>query len=232
LQHLEGQEGSDFINANYINGLVPNSQNAYIATQGPLEATLPEFWRMVWEVKSCVVVMLTREVEKGRIKCDKYWPDPEQLTFGDFKLTISDQEECEKEELIERKFTLFNTKENASRPISHLQYTAWPDHGVPLSPNSFLSLMDDAYKFNHTGGPIVVHCSAGIGRSGVFCIVHSIVEKILYDLKHNPQQEPAINVVKAVLAARRQRPGMVQTKEQYMFVYLALLERIRELRKK
>jgi len=174
--------------------------------------------------------MLTREVEQGRIKCDKYWPEEEALNFGDFKLTISDQEECQREELIERKFTLFNTVENTSRPISHLQYTAWPDMGIPPTTNSFLSLVEDSHKFNHTDGPIVVHCSAGIGRSGVFCIVHSILEKIQHDMKTNPLAEPKVNVVKAVLAARKQRSGMVQTPEQYTFINLALLVKITEMK--
>jgi len=227
---LSGEDGSDFINANYISGQVPGSEKAYIATQGPLQATFFDFWRMVWEVNACVVVMLTKEVEKGRIKCDKYWPDlDEPLVIRNFQVTLSDVEESTKDELIERKLTLINTETSQSRPVSHLQYIAWPDHGVPPTTVAFLSLMDDAYKFNHTQGPIVVHCSAGIGRSGTFCIVHAAVEKLFYDLKEHPDEDPKINVVKMVLAARSQRPGMIQTKEQYMFVHLAILEKMKDI---
>jgi len=230
LSTISGEEGSDFINANYISGFIPNSEKEYIATQGPLEGTFPDFWRMVWETNSCAVVMLTREVEKGRVKCDHYWPEPDNvLSAGNFQVTMSDWEECTKDEFLERRLTLTNTETKESRPVSHLQYIAWPDHGIPPTTTAFLSLMDDAYKFNHTQGPIVVHCSAGIGRSGTFCIVHSILEKIKYDLQQNPEEEPNISVVKAVLAARKQRTAMVQTKEQYTFVNLVLLERLKEI---
>jgi len=230
LQVLSERDGSDFINANFISGQVPGSEKAYIATQGPLQATFGDFWRMVWEVNAGVVVMLTREVEKGRIKCDKYWPEEDEPLFaGNFEVSLSDVEESTKDELLERKLILTNSETKESRPVSHLQYIAWPDHGVPPTTTAFLSLMDDAYKFNHTQGPIVVHCSAGIGRSGTFCIVHAAVEKVLYDLQQNPTEEPKLNIVKMVLDARSQRPGMIQTKEQYMFVNLTILEKVEEI---
>jgi len=230
LQTIEGEEGSDFINANWISGLVPNSEKTYIATQGPLPATFSDFWRMVWEQNSSIVVMLTKEVENGKLKCDRYWPEMnEPLTVGYFKITMSDAEEVQKAELHERKLTITNQKTGQSRPILQLQYTAWPDHLLPTSTTAFLSLLDDAYKFNNTEGPLVVHCSAGIGRTGTFCTVHSTIERFKLDLKEKPNEDPKLSVVKAVLAARAQRPGMVQTKEQYMFVYLAILEKIEEI---
>jgi protein tyrosine phosphatase len=228
-----GEEGSDYINANYISGLIPNSERAYVATQGPLMATFPDFWRMVWELNVSVIVMLTKEVENGRLKCDRYWPDiDESLEAGNFVVTLSDIEETSMDELLERKLILLNIEKQESRPVLHLQYIAWPDHGLPVSTTAFLSLMDEAYKFNHTGGPIVVHCSAGIGRSGTFCTVHAILEKLKLDLMNNPEEDPKLSIVRTVLAARSQRPGMVQTKEQYMFVYLAILEKTKEILQK
>jgi len=152
----------------------------------------------------------------------------EPLTAGNFKITLSDAEEVQKAELIERKLTISNIETGQSRPILQLQYVAWPDHGI-ISTAAFLSLMDDSSKFNNTEGPLVVHCSAGIGRTGTFCVVHSIIEKFKLDLAKKPQEDPKLSIVKAVLAARAQRPGMVQTKEQYMFVYLAILEKTEEI---
>jgi len=233
LQTIEGEEGSDYINANFISGYIPGSERSYIATQGPLAATFADFWRMVWEQNAAIVVMLTKEVENGRLKCDRYWPEVDTpLTVGYFKITMSDTEETQKSELIERKLTILNLKEGKSRPVLHLQYIAWPDHGLPTSTTAFLSLIDEAYKFNNTHGPLVVHCSAGIGRSGTFCTVHACIEKLRLDLKQHPDEEPKLGIVKAVLAARAQRPGMVQTKDQYMFVYLAILEKATEILQK
>jgi len=230
LSTITNEEGSDFINANWISGFIPGAEKVYIATQGPLPSTFGDFWRMVWESDSAIVVMLTREVESGKLKCDHYWPEVgEPLTAGNFEITITDTEEIQRLELIERKLTIHNLQTKTSRPVLQLQYIAWPDHGLPTSTTAFLSLLDDAYKFNNTNGPLVVHCSAGIGRTGTFCVVHSTIEKFKLDLKENPDKLPELSIVKAVLAARSQRPGMVQTKEQYMFVYLAILEKTEEL---
>jgi len=230
LNVINGEEGSDYVNANFIDGLIPGSEKAYIATQGPLTATFPDFWRMIWELNVAVIVMLTKEVENGRLKCDHYWPDMDlPLVAGTFKITMSDTEESSKDELIERKLTIINLETGESRPVMHLQYIAWPDHGLPISTTAFLALIDESYKFNNTAGPIVVHCSAGIGRSGTFCTVHATIEKLKLDLKEHPDEDPKFNIVKTVLLARSQRPGMVQTKEQYMFVYLAILEKAREI---
>jgi len=230
LSNIPNEECSDFINANWISGHIPGSEKAYIATQGPLPSTFADFWRMVWEQNAAIVVMLTKEVESGKLKCDHYWPEvDEPLIAGNFKITISDTEEIQRSELIERKLTIQNIEKNQSRPVLQLQYIAWPDHGLPTSTTAFLSLLDDAYKFNNTGGPLVVHCSAGIGRTGTFCVVHSTIEKFKLDLREHPDKLPELSVVKAVLAARSQRPGMVQTKEQYMVVYLAILEKTEEL---
>jgi len=230
LSLIEGEEGSDYINANFISGLIPNSEKVYIATQGPLTSTMADFWRMVWEHEAAIVVMLTREIENGRLKCDKYWPDAgNPLEVGHFQITISDTEETQMSELIERKLTIKNLMTGFSRPVLHLHYIAWPDQGLPTSTTAFLSLIDEAYKFNNTNGPIVVHCSAGIGRSGTFCTVNSTIEKLKLDLKEKPDDIPKVSIVKSVLAARSQRPGMVQTKEQYTFVYLAILEKASEI---
>jgi len=228
LRIVDGEEGSDFINANYIEGLIPNSQRAYVATQGPLQATFGDFWRMVWETESAVIIMLTNEVENRKLKCDRYWPDVDcPLSCYPFKVVLDSQNDTD--ELTTRKLTLHNLIDEETRDIHHFQYTAWPDHGLPVSTHAFLELAHVADTANETKGPIVVHCSAGIGRTGTFCTVHSTVEKLRLDLQQNPEIEPEFNIIKTVLFMREQRPGMVQTKEQYMFCYLTLLEECERL---
>lgn len=224
------EQDSTYINANFIDGLIPSAKRAYIATQGPLQSTFLDFWRMSWELNVSVIVMLTKEVENGRLKCDKYWPDTDcPMTIGPFKITLIDQEETSKDELTTRKMEILNMDTEERREVTQLQYTAWPDHGLPVSTTAFLELTEIADKANKTKGPIVVHCSAGIGRSGTFCTVHSTTEKLKVQMREHPEDEPTFNIVQTVLWMRSQRPGMVQTKEQYMFLYMTILEESEKL---
>jgi len=227
LKSIPGEEGSDYINANYIKGLISGSDKAYIATQGPLQSTFGDFWRMIWETDAAIIVMLTKEVENGKLKCDRYWPDFDcPMSVYPFKVTLLSQDETS--ELTTRKFTLEHLDTEEQREVTQFQYTAWPDHGLPVSTTAFLELAHRADTANTTHGPIVVHCSAGIGRSGTFSTVHSIIEKLRLDIQ-NHEQEPEFNILKTVLYMREMRPGMVQTKEQYMFCYLTLLEECERL---
>lgn len=214
---------SNYINANWINGLCGReTEKSYISTQGPLPTTFYDFWRMNWENNSSVIVMLTKEFENGRLKCDRYWPSApsESLEFGHLRLTLN--KENEGGELTIRTLTLENQKTKESRLITQLQYTGWPDHGLPASTGAFLEIVDLANRENHSKGPFVVHCSAGIGRSGTFITVHSNMEKMRRMKERSETGE--INVVETILLLRKQRLGMVQTKEQEMFCYLALAE--------
>jgi len=218
------------VNANYVNGQIPGSEKAYIASQGPVQAILADFWRMVFEKNASVVLMLTKEVENARLKCDQYWAEVDSpLILENFKLTLQDI--AEKDELTTRKLLLENIETSESRVIHQFQYTAWPDHGVPLSTTAFLELADAADKANSTQGPIVVHCSAGIGRTGTFSTIHSTLKKVELQLKEKPDEEPTINIAEVVLQLRQQRPNMVQTVEQYEFCYLAINDGIKQLLK-
>jgi len=228
---LAEKEGSDYVNANFINGQIPGSEKAYIASQGPVQTILLDFWRMVWESNSCIVLMLTKEVESMRLKCDCYWPELETpLELETMKITL--QEKTDNDELSIRKLLLENSETNESRVITQFQYTAWPDHGVPVSTAAFLELAADADKANATKGPILVHCSAGIGRTGTFCTIHSTLERIKKELQENPKGDITINIPEVVLAIRKQRQNMVQTVEQYEFCYLAINDGVKELLKK
>jgi len=223
LKPEHDEEGSDYINANYIAGLIAGSERAYIATQGPLQTTFGDFWRMIWELNTVVIIMLTRELENGRLKCDRYWPDLDcPMIAGYFKIGLVEYKETP--ELTTRILELTNFESNEKRKVTQFQYTAWPDHGLPVSTTAFLDLAHSADDANFTNGPMVVHCSAGIGRSGTFCTVHSTIEKFKLDLEKHPDEEPHFNLVNTVLYMRDQRPGMVQTKDQYMFCYLAIKE--------
>lgn len=215
-------EDSDYINANWVNGF---SEKEYISTQGPLQETVEDFWRMVWETTSNVVVMLTKEMENDRLKCARYWPQQEgnAFTFDDITVKLIKETGSFNGRLVHRELEIFTDTER--RPVSHFQYMDWPDHGLPESAEAFIDVLHSVDKIRTAKkAPIVVHCSAGIGRTGTFCAVHSTLEKLDLLRKENPNESPMFNVLKTVLRLREQRVGMVQTKEQYVFCYKALLE--------
>uniref|UniRef100_A0AC11CJN7 Protein tyrosine phosphatase non-receptor type 4 n=1 Tax=Ovis aries TaxID=9940 RepID=A0AC11CJN7_SHEEP len=213
---LKGNE--DYINANYINMEIPSSRiiNQYIACQGPLPHTCTDFWQMTWEQGSSMVVMLTTQVERGRVKCHQYWPDPTgSSSYGCYQVT------CHSEEgntaYVFRKMTLFNQEKNESRPLTQIQYIAWPDHGVPDDSSDFLDFV--CHVRNKRAGkeePIVVHCSAGIGRTGVLITM----ETAMCLIECNQPVYP-LDIVRTM---RDQRAMMIQTPSQYRFVCEAILK--------
>jgi protein tyrosine phosphatase len=211
---------TDYINANFIKKYT-GEQRGYITTQGPVDNTVRDFWRMVWQYNIHVLVMLTKEVENGVPKSSRYWPVDkvnEKRSFDNFEITLLSKSKDSKagDDLVTRKFLVRNSKDgNNTREIIHFQYTGWPDHGLAHS-HHFLHLMNLVDEtVEKTGGPICIHCSAGIGRTGTFCTIHMNIHKIRDCLKRN--EVPEISVVKTVLKLRKQRHGMVQTKEQYLF---------------
>lgn len=216
-------DGSDYINASYINGQIPGSDKAYICTQGPTKNTVDDFWRMIWEQNTSVIVMLTKEIENTKPKCSRYWPEDEQQeVHGKLRVTVENVEVVG--EVVVRTMRLEDTRQKDSgRTITQYQYTSWPDHGLPVSTTAFLELVRMVDKQKKVG-PIVVHCSAGIGRSGTFCTVHSTIVKYRHDLTIKPDSSPSFDILHTVIYMRQQRPGMVQTKEQYMFCYLSIDE--------
>ncbi|XP_014403411.1 PREDICTED: tyrosine-protein phosphatase non-receptor type 4 isoform X7 [Myotis brandtii] len=213
---LKGNE--DYINANYINMEIPSSSiiNQYIACQGPLPHTCTDFWQMTWEQGSSMVVMLTTQVERGRVKCHQYWPEPTgSSSYGCYQVT------CHSEEgntaYIFRKMTLFNQEKNESRQLTQIQYTAWPDHGVPDDSSDFLDFV--CHVRNKRAGkeePVVVHCSAGIGRTGVLITM----ETAMCLIECNQPVYP-LDIVRTM---RDQRAMMIQTPSQYRFVCEAILK--------
>uniref|UniRef100_A0A673FQR7 protein-tyrosine-phosphatase n=1 Tax=Sinocyclocheilus rhinocerous TaxID=307959 RepID=A0A673FQR7_9TELE len=213
--------GSDYINANYIvNKLMDiNYQKVYIACQGCLATTVNDFWQMVWQEKSRVIVMTTREVEKGRNKCVPYWPttEGESKEAGRYVVTLLSEKDA-------ADYKVRHLRPRFSRTIWHYQYLSWPDHGVPQEPGGVLSFLEQVNVKQHelsSTGPMIIHCSAGIGRTGTIVVIDMLIDNI--DAKG---LDCDIDIQKCIQMVRDQRSGMVQTEAQYKFIYLAVLQYI------
>ncbi|KAK2910652.1 tyrosine-protein phosphatase non-receptor type 2a isoform X1 [Channa argus] len=218
---LENSE-NDYINASLV--MVEEAQRAYILSQGPLRNTCGHFWLMIWEQCSKAVIMLNRVIEKGSEKCAQYWPTTEelQMTFTDTGFVIRLLSEEDQSYYTIRVLELQNTTTGESREIYHFHYTTWPDFGVPESPASFLNFL---FKVRESGsldpehGPSVVHCSAGIGRSGTFALVDTCL--VLMSRQKNPS---SVDIQKVLLDMRDYRMGLIQTPDQLRFSYMAVIE--------
>ncbi|XP_072904499.1 receptor-type tyrosine-protein phosphatase delta-like isoform X14 [Hemitrygon akajei] len=215
LSAIDGIPGSDYSNSNYIDGY--RKQNAYIATQGPLPETFGDFWRMIWEQRSAIVVMMTKLEERSRVKCDQYWPSRGTETLGLIQVTLQDTVELAT--YCVRTLTLDKIGSSEKREVRQFQFTAWPDHGVPEHPTPFLAFLRRVKACNPPdAGPMVVHCSAGVGRTGCFIVIDAMLERI----KH----EKTVDIYGHVTLMRSQRNYMVQTEDQYIFIHDALLEAV------
>uniref|UniRef100_A0A4W6G9T7 Tyrosine-protein phosphatase n=1 Tax=Lates calcarifer TaxID=8187 RepID=A0A4W6G9T7_LATCA len=206
----------DYINANYINMEMPASSliNRYIACQGPLPNTCSDFWQMTWEQGSSMVVMLTTQVERGRVKCHQYWPNPDSTTtYGNFTVTCHNEEG--NSAFLVREMTLTHTEQQ--RELTQIQYLAWPDHGVPDDSTDFLDFVA-LVRTKRAGQdqPMVVHCSAGIGRTGVLITMETAL-----CLMECGQPVYPLDIVRTM---RDQRAMMIQTPSQYRFVCEAILK--------
>ncbi|VDI22601.1 receptor-type tyrosine-protein phosphatase T [Mytilus galloprovincialis] len=210
-----GKAGSDYINASFINGY--GKVKKYIAAQGPLESTINDFWRMIWQYDCGKIVMLTNVFELGKPKCKQYWPDPETKTkkYGSTEIVLIDED-------VYSDFTIRTlkiVKENHSKTVKQFHFTAWPDKDVPKYASSIVHFRHKVLSSKVSpNGPIIIHCSAGIGRTGTFIALDYIVNETK-DLKY-------IDVFTCVETLRRQRVNMVQTARQYVFLHEAILEAV------
>ncbi|XP_030823901.1 receptor-type tyrosine-protein phosphatase delta isoform X19 [Camarhynchus parvulus] len=215
LQPIRGVEGSDYINASFIDGY--RQQKAYIATQGPLAETTEDFWRMLWEHNSTIVVMLTKLREMGREKCHQYWPAERSARYQYF--VVDPMAEYNMPQYILREFKVTDARDGQSRTVRQFQFTDWPEQGVPKSGEGFIDFIGQVHKTKEQfgqDGPISVHCSAGVGRTGVFITLSIVLERMRY--------EGVVDIFQTVKMLRTQRPAMVQTEDQYQFCYRAALE--------
>lgn len=220
------RQDNDYINANYIKLVdnletlspVPHSK-IYIATQGPLPDTVDDFWLMVWQENSDTIVMVTKEVERNKSKCYRYWPtlDKRILKCGSIEIEIL-SEINELDDFTIREFEI--RQHSVKRRVLQYHYHAWPDQSIPANPSNIMSFLNIVNK-KPPKGPMIVHCSAGIGRSGTLIVSDMLIDQ----LKHNGLGHE-IDIQQIVKIARAQRSGLVQTQGQYKFIYLAIQEYI------
>ncbi|XP_007936872.1 tyrosine-protein phosphatase non-receptor type 20 [Orycteropus afer afer] len=210
----------DYINASYIKIVNSGEEYFYIATQGPLPGTINDFWQMVLENQSNVIAMMTREIEDGTVKCHRYWPislkKPLELKY--FLVFLESYQILQ--DFIIRMFKVVEKTTGTVHFVKQLQFTNWPDHGTPASADDFIKFVRLARK-SHQTGPIIVHCSAGIGRTGVLLCVDVVFCAI--------ERNFLFNIKNIVTQMREYRCGMIQTKEQYHFCYKIVLEVLQKI---
>jgi tyrosine-protein phosphatase non-receptor type 11 len=229
---LTDGEGSDYINANYIKRKEDAGNPDYIATQGALPATVIDFWRMIFQENTRIIVMTTNEIERGRVKCHAYWPQVQvEQTYG--QVTVKNLNEYSFPHYVLRELLVHKAPKDGEKPVPprtvfHYHFKAWPDHGVPQDTKQVLGFLKDVNKrqaYLEEGqerpGPITVHCSAGIGRTGTFIVIDMLLRKI-----EEESVDTAIDIQKTILDLRKQRSGMVQTEAQYKFIYMAISSEI------
>ncbi|XP_069134662.1 tyrosine-protein phosphatase 10D-like isoform X1 [Argopecten irradians] len=211
LLPTDDEEGSDYINANYMPGF--NSRREYIVTQGALPSTRDDFWRMIWEQNSRNIVMLTKCVEKGREKCDHYWPHgTDAMFYGDLQVAALNETKFPSWTITEFRLSLGDI----TRQIRHFHFLAWPDFGVPDKPQTLIRFVRTVRdKLNRECGPIVVHCSAGVGRSGTYIALDRLLQNI--------GERGEVDIFQTVAEMRRERVWMVQTEQQYICIHQCIL---------
>ncbi|XP_069382020.1 tyrosine-protein phosphatase non-receptor type 18 isoform X2 [Paralichthys olivaceus] len=220
LTLLTSDFDTDYINASFLEGATENKR--YIASQAPLSSTVTDLWRMIWQYDVKVIVMACREVEMGKKKCECYWAQLHQsTTFGPF--TVNNEETHPNEDMVVRALTV--TYQQLSRSVTQYQFLSWPDHDIPYEASGVLDLLERVRESHRTHtSPLLIHCSAGCGRTGVICALDYI-----YDLLVTKRITTDFSIMKIVLELRRQRPSAVQTKDQYRFIFSAVASLIQRL---
>ncbi|XP_050528950.1 tyrosine-protein phosphatase 10D-like isoform X1 [Daktulosphaira vitifoliae] len=251
LQPVDDEEGSDYINANYVPG--HNSVREFIVTQGPLHSTRDDFWRMCWESGTRSIVMLTRCVEKGREKCDHYWPYDTQPTYygggdgGDGGICVTLLNDTHYADYVITEFMV--CRNDQKRVIRHFHFTTWPDFGVPSPPQTLCRFVR-AFRDRINGGsagmnpseqssqhrwPVIVHCSAGVGRSGTFIALDRVLQSIQDPHRPGTFLPPHVVALKyvdvygIVYAMRKERVWMVQTEQQYICIHQCVVSVLQSL---
>ncbi|KAM6069048.1 receptor-type tyrosine-protein phosphatase eta isoform 4-T4 [Theristicus caerulescens] len=219
----QGCATDDYINANYMPGY--NSKKAFIAAQGPLPNTIEDFWRMIWEKNIYSIVMLTKCVEQARTKCEQYWPDKQSKSYGD--IIVKMVSEIVLPEWTIRDFTVEKSGTPESHTVRQFHFTSWPDHGVPETTDlliNFRHLVHEYSSQNPIDSPTLVHCSAGVGRTGTFIAIDRLIQQI--------EMENTVDVYGVVYDLRMHRPLMVQTEDQYVFLNQCVMDIIRSQKDK
>ncbi|KAJ3701737.1 hypothetical protein LUZ61_005442 [Rhynchospora tenuis] len=218
-------QGDGYINASFVTVGATGKVSQFIATQGPLPETFDDFWQMIYQYRCPVIVMLTHfDNAKMAGKCADYFKSEKGLgQFGNINV-ITKSTVVTKSSLVLRCLELqHNNASEPPAPVLHIEYPDWPDHGVPRSTVSVREILRRLYHVPSDVGPIVVHCSAGIGRTGTYCAVHNTIQRILLS------DTSSLDLVKTISDFRSQRMGMVQTPDQFLFCYQAIIDELEEL---
>lgn len=231
---------SDYINANYLkyeedppieesSRCSKQPYKTYIAAQGPLQASVNEFWWMIWQHKTRVIVMMTKEFERTKSKCFRYWPDVDKPARKFGQLSVVNLTEKSFTDYVCREFELsFTDSQTPPRKVTQFQFTSWPDQHIPSDPASVLNFLYEVRNSQTPNdGPMVVHCSAGIGRSGTLIVIDIIIDQL-----ERKGLECEIDIQRTLGMLREQRSGLVQTEAQYKFIYLAVLSHIETVRQR
>ncbi|XP_033636369.1 receptor-type tyrosine-protein phosphatase alpha-like [Asterias rubens] len=215
LERLTGQEHSNYINASFIDGY--EHKKAYIAAQGPLPNTMGDFWRLAWENQCSTIVMMSECEERGQSMCSQYWPGHGDTVNHAF-LTVTVKDQKEEEDFTIRDLEVSTTKGGGTKLIRQYHFHGWPEVGSPETATSLIRVIGLVYDYQHDIGrfPILVHCSAGSGRTGVFIALSFLLQRA--------KAEGIVDIFQTVRSLRQQRPHMVQDLEQYQFCYRAMLE--------
>eukprot|EP00667_Euglena_gracilis_P008019 EG_transcript_8110 len=226
--------GSDYINANFIDGSTFGTHHVYIAAQGPMPHTIEHWWMMIWEQQVSTIVMLANVVERGDYKVHPYWPQATGMRraqrFGPFTVSMSvENTDHGFPELVRRILTLQCDGSPEVRTINQWHFTGWPDHGVPQSPAALSHLLSLADSQQPTG-PLLVHCSAGVGRSGVLITAHIVCSNLKrYFQAHGDTAGFQFNLVGTICQLRRSRNQLVQTPSQLGLCYTLISNEVDRL---
>ncbi|KAL3218048.1 hypothetical protein MRX96_031838 [Rhipicephalus microplus] len=223
LNDVSNANGSDYINASTITDHDPRNP-AYIASQGPLPHTTADFWQMIWEQGSVVIVMLSRLMENGVAMCHRYWPEEGSEVYHTYEVhLVSEHIWCD--DYLVRSFYLKNLKTSETRTVTQFHFLSWPDNGIPASIKAILEFRRKVNKsYRGRSCPIVVHCSDGIGRTGTYCLIDMVLNRMAKGAKE-------IDIAATLEHMRDQRAGMVKTKVQFEFVLMAIAEEVHAILK-
>eukprot|EP00668_Euglena_longa_P032195 GGOE01041493.1.p1 GENE.GGOE01041493.1~~GGOE01041493.1.p1 ORF type:complete len:421 (-),score=132.24 GGOE01041493.1:37-1161(-) len=222
-----GEEGADYINCNIIDGFRLGVPHSYLCGQAPTERTLGHWWQMVWQSETTLILMLAKLVEKGCAKADRYWPKKAGTTakYGDYTIRMVEEGALPDHEEITKRVLQVQAPGGQSRTVIHYQYSGWPDHGVPSDSHGFVQLLEEtnahlaAAAAAHEAGPVLVHCSAGVGRTGVFITAHAVLTRLALHLRAGVPEPFPYNLVRTVCQLRWCRSHLIQTLDQYAFCY-------------
>lgn len=215
LKVEEGTNNSEYINASYVQGFA--KKNEYIAAQGPFtQETVYDFWRMIWQQNCAKIIMLTNVEENGVMKCNKYWPDTEDM-YGIYHVKM-EKEETSANYTVR---TFHISLSGKAKTVTHFHFTAWPDKGVPRNVTSIVDFRNKVVNYeDDLKSPLLIHCSAGVGRTGTFMALDFLIKQ--------GEREGFVDVISCVASMRHQRVHVVQTVEQYVFLHDALVEGLTE----